>query len=425
MDMEWMNLFHGGIRAYQSIFGRSKENVITEYFLKILGLDICADTMVGNVMIRGEMLVGPTKAFFMDEISHGPDKFHDFPDCERDSVVVHILGGTAMIALLQPAPETYDLFDDIVLLSMDILCTGVLVRMFLSSLNHWDSNVLPEGSCGLLAVKGVDGRGIDVNPITRPNEEFSRHDNFQTTKRSTENNNKKQIVVVVDGHIVGKEVLCNNGRLLKNVTLRGQSPRSKAACGITNKPKDAIIDIDAADVDNHLAMRDILVEWLIEVHNKFELMHETLYLTVHIVDRYLSMRSVSRKILRLIGMSAMLIASKYEEIGHRELALTQDELIRYYSSRYDRRNTSALDNYKEVVGIEVDHGYCNDQSFLSQCAKYNGFPFSFAYLSNISNKLFQDTAIPTTRYPDTDAGGDMRKVDTETRKSQYPTSTSA
>ncbi|KAK9110264.1 hypothetical protein Sjap_018324 [Stephania japonica] len=42
-----------------------KENVVTDYILKILGLDICADTMVGNEMIRGEMLVGPAKALFM------------------------------------------------------------------------------------------------------------------------------------------------------------------------------------------------------------------------------------------------------------------------------------------------------------------------------------------------------------------------
>lgn len=61
-------------------------------------------------------------------------------------------------------------------------------------------------------------------------------------------------------------------------------------------------------------MRSILVDWLIEVHNKFELMPETLYLTVDIVDQYLSMRTVLRRELQLVGVSAMLIASKYEEI---------------------------------------------------------------------------------------------------------------
>lgn len=61
-------------------------------------------------------------------------------------------------------------------------------------------------------------------------------------------------------------------------------------------------------------MRAILIDWLIEVHQKFELNPETLYLTVNIVDRYLAVTTTSRRELQLVGMSAMLIASKYEEI---------------------------------------------------------------------------------------------------------------
>ena len=61
-------------------------------------------------------------------------------------------------------------------------------------------------------------------------------------------------------------------------------------------------------------MRAILVDWLIEVHHKFELMPETLYLTINIVDRFLSVKTVPRRELQLVGISAMLMASKYEEI---------------------------------------------------------------------------------------------------------------
>lgn len=61
-------------------------------------------------------------------------------------------------------------------------------------------------------------------------------------------------------------------------------------------------------------MRAILVDWLIEVHHKFELSPETLYLTVNIVDRYLASKMVVRRELQLLGISAMLLASKYEEI---------------------------------------------------------------------------------------------------------------
>lgn len=61
-------------------------------------------------------------------------------------------------------------------------------------------------------------------------------------------------------------------------------------------------------------MRAILVDWLIEVHRMFKLIPETLFLAVNIIDRYLAVKVVSRDKLQLVGITAMLIASKYEEI---------------------------------------------------------------------------------------------------------------
>ncbi|KAJ9180954.1 hypothetical protein P3X46_009135 [Hevea brasiliensis] len=124
--------------------------------------------------------------------------------------------------------------------------------------------------------------------------------------------------------------------------------RSKAACGLGNKPMEEIVDIDAADANNDLAgveyvediykfyklvenesrphnymdsqpeinekMRAILIDWLIDVHQKFELSPETLYLTINIIDRFLSVKPVPRRELQLVGISATLMASKYEEI---------------------------------------------------------------------------------------------------------------
>ncbi|XP_058737878.1 pleiotropic drug resistance protein 1-like [Vicia villosa] len=106
-----------------------KANLITDYVLRILGLEICADTFVGNAMLRGisggqrkrvttgEMLVGPNKALFMDEISTGLDSSTTFQIVNSMKQYVHIMKGTAVISLLQPPPETYNLFDDIILLS--------------------------------------------------------------------------------------------------------------------------------------------------------------------------------------------------------------------------------------------------------------------------------------------------------------------
>ncbi|KAL0415301.1 UNVERIFIED_CONTAM: Pleiotropic drug resistance protein 1 [Sesamum latifolium] len=104
-------------------------SIITDYILKVLSLEVCADTLVGDQLVRGisggqkkrvttgEMLVGPTNALFMDEISTGLDSSTTFQIVNSLRQYVHILNGTALISLLQPAPETYDLFDDIILLS--------------------------------------------------------------------------------------------------------------------------------------------------------------------------------------------------------------------------------------------------------------------------------------------------------------------
>ena len=61
-------------------------------------------------------------------------------------------------------------------------------------------------------------------------------------------------------------------------------------------------------------MRAILVDWLIEVHYKFKLLPETLFLTINLIDRYLERVQVHRTKLQLVGVTSMLIASKYEEI---------------------------------------------------------------------------------------------------------------
>ncbi|XP_072993189.1 ABC transporter G family member 38-like [Typha latifolia] len=101
----------------------------TDYVLKILGLDMCADTVVGDEMRRGisggqkkrvttgEMMVGPTKVLFMDEISTGLDSSTTFQIVKCLQQIVHLGEATILMSLLQPAPETFELFDDIILLS--------------------------------------------------------------------------------------------------------------------------------------------------------------------------------------------------------------------------------------------------------------------------------------------------------------------
>ncbi|GJU43203.1 ABC transporter G family member 39-like protein isoform X1 [Tanacetum coccineum] len=104
-------------------------SLITDYIIKILGLESCADAMVGDQMIRGisggekkrvttgEMLVGPARVLFMDEISNGLDSSTTFNIIKLLRQMVHIMDLTMVISLLQPDPETYKLFDDVILIS--------------------------------------------------------------------------------------------------------------------------------------------------------------------------------------------------------------------------------------------------------------------------------------------------------------------
>ncbi|XP_078431904.1 pleiotropic drug resistance 1 [Wolffia australiana] len=101
----------------------------TDYTLRILGLDICRDTLVGDAMNRGvsggqkkrvttgEMLVGPCRTLFMDEISTGLDSSTTYQIVKCLQKIAHLGEATILMSLLQPAPETFELFDDLILLS--------------------------------------------------------------------------------------------------------------------------------------------------------------------------------------------------------------------------------------------------------------------------------------------------------------------
>jgi G2/mitotic-specific cyclin 3/4 len=63
------------------------------------------------------------------------------------------------------------------------------------------------------------------------------------------------------------------------------------------------------------SMRSVLMEWVIQVHTRFTLLPETLFLAVNCIDRFLSTKIVSVGKLQLVGATAIFIAAKYEEIN--------------------------------------------------------------------------------------------------------------
>ncbi|KAJ7957968.1 Cyclin [Quillaja saponaria] len=142
--------------------------------------------------------------------------------------------------------------------------------------------------------------------------------------------------------------------------------------------EELIVDIDSCDKKNHLAvveyiddiytyykkaensscvpsnymaqqsdinekMRGILIDWLIEVHYKFELMDETLYLTVNLIDRFLAIQPMMRKKLQLVGVTAMLLGCKYEEVS----VPVVDDLILISDKAYTRKEV--LEMEKQMI----------------------------------------------------------------------------
>jgi ABC-type multidrug transport system ATPase subunit/ABC-type multidrug transport system permease subunit len=101
----------------------------TELFIQILGMDECADTVVGDALLRGvsggerkrvtigEVLVGGQSLFLCDEISTGLDSAATFDIIKSLRTWCKTLGGSAVIALLQPTPEVVEMFDDILMIN--------------------------------------------------------------------------------------------------------------------------------------------------------------------------------------------------------------------------------------------------------------------------------------------------------------------
>ena len=87
-----------------------------------------------------------------------------------------------------------------------------------------------------------------------------------------------------------------------------------------------------SQTDINEKMRAILIDWLIEVHLKFKLKLETLYLTINVIDRFLERTLVSRQKLQLVGVTALLLSSKYEEIYPPEIR----ELVYITDKAYTR-----------------------------------------------------------------------------------------
>ncbi|PYI24055.1 G2/mitotic-specific cyclin-B [Aspergillus violaceofuscus CBS 115571] len=115
-------------------------------------------------------------------------------------------------------------------------------------------------------------------------------------------------------------------------------------------------------------MRGILVDWLIEVHTRFRLLPETLFLAVNIIDRFLSEEVVALDRLQLVGVAAMFIASKYEEVLSPHVANFSHIADETFSDK------EILDAERHILAtLEYNMSYPNPMNFLRRISKADNY----------------------------------------------------
>lgn len=114
-------------------------------------------------------------------------------------------------------------------------------------------------------------------------------------------------------------------------------------------------------------MRAILIDWLIDVHLKFKLLPETLFLTVNIIDRFLDDSQVTRQKLQLVGVTAMLIACKYEEIYAPEI----NDFVYVTDKAYTREEILDMEG-KILAKLKFNLTSPSSYRFLERFAKVHG-----------------------------------------------------
>ncbi|EME88171.1 uncharacterized protein MYCFIDRAFT_86001 [Pseudocercospora fijiensis CIRAD86] len=127
-------------------------------------------------------------------------------------------------------------------------------------------------------------------------------------------------------------------------------------------------DYMANQTDLEWKMRGILVDWLLEVHARFRLLPETLFLAVNIIDRFLSCKVVQLDRLQLVGVTAMFIASKYEEV----LSPHVQNFVHVADDGF--KDTEILSAERFVLStLDYDLSYPNPMNFLRRISKADNY----------------------------------------------------
>jgi hypothetical protein len=137
------------------------------------------------------------------------------------------------------------------------------------------------------------------------------------------------------------------------------------------------------------SMRAVLMDWLIQVHNRFSLLPETLFLTVNYIDRFLSVKIVSLGKLQLVGATAIFVAAKYEEINCPSI----QEIVYMVDSGYTMDEILKAERFMlSMLGFEL--GWPGPMSFLRRISKADDYDLETRTLA----KYFLEVTVMDERF---------------------------
>jgi G2/mitotic-specific cyclin 3/4 len=116
------------------------------------------------------------------------------------------------------------------------------------------------------------------------------------------------------------------------------------------------------------SMRAVLVDWVVQVHQRFSLLPETLFLTVNYIDRFLSCKIVSLAKLQLVGATALFVAAKYEEVN----CPTIQEIIYMVDGGYSVDELLKAERFMLSM-LQFELGWPGPMSFLRRISKADDY----------------------------------------------------
>ncbi|TIA10451.1 hypothetical protein D6C80_08042 [Aureobasidium pullulans] len=137
------------------------------------------------------------------------------------------------------------------------------------------------------------------------------------------------------------------------------------------------------------SMRSVLMDWLIQVHTRFTLLPETLFLAVNYIDRFLSCKVISLGKLQLVGATAIFLAAKYEEVN----CPSVQEVVYMVDGGYTQDEILKAERYMLSM-LSFELGWPGPMSFLRRISKADDYDLETRTLA----KYFLEITIMDERF---------------------------